>query len=499
MILPDEKIRVWFFAAEAEPFVKIGGLGDVSGVLPKAINRLDKGDFRRGAHVQLVLPYHQAIRERNFPVDRLGEFTLAHLPEPYTVEVFRNTAPDLTTYLLNTRPALFDDRVYSSDDMKDGNKYLAFSLAAMQLPAWLNQPVDLLHVNDWHTGFAAYALKQIQQRSNLLPRVKSLLTLHNLPYMGHANREMIASYGYHPSRSPQLPWWGRTLPLPLGLLAAERIVPVSSGYAHEILTPEYGCGLDPFLTARAAKITGLVNGIDTDLWNPETDPCLAARYKKTNLELRAVNKGQIHSRLALPEEPNIALMVTVSRFDRQKGIDLILDAVPLLERKDWQLVMLGTGDPQLEAQAKALEAGYPNQIRVITRFDNELAHLLYAGGDLFLMPSRYEPCGLSQMIAMRYGCIPLARRTGGLVDTIRDAHESSGGTGYLFSGTDAAALAVEIQSDLVNFKHKDNWKEMQMRGMKEDFSWNSSAKKYLQLYNELVHTSSQKKEKADEK
>jgi starch synthase len=484
-------IHVWFLAAEAEPFVKIGGLGDVAGSLPKAINLLEEMPGYVPAKVNLVIPYHTAIREKNLPLDCLGEYTLAHLPDPIQITVYRSTAQGLVTYLLDSRPPLFNQRVYTSDDMVDGNKYLAFSAAALQLPSYLNEPIDILHANDWHTAFAVYAMKNYQKRVRHFRNAKSILTLHNLPYMGHADAQMLASYGLYPSRSTSLPVWARNLPLPLGLSTANQVVPVSEGYAKEILTPEYGCGLVTYLNTRRETITGIINGIDTDIWNPETDQHLAARFGADTIEKRLKNKKQIQKMLGLPNEPGFPLLVTVSRFDRQKGIDLILDGLPQIKGAHWQSVLLGTGDPTLERQAMELAGKYPDHIRVITRFDNDMAHLLYSGGDIFMMPSRYEPCGLSQMIAMRYGCVPLARETGGLMDTIHDARKGSDGTGFLFTDADPLSFAAALQECLETFQDTVKWKKIQLNGMSVDFSWKNSAQRYLQLYNQLCdHPSS---------
>lgn len=494
----ETPIQVWFLSAEAEPFVKIGGLGDVSGVLPRVLNSLESEADSRRAWVQLVLPFHQAIKECQFAIEKIGEFSLPHLPEPYQIIVYRHSEPNLTTYFIDSLPPLFDVPVYSSNLELDGNKYLAFSLAAMHLPSWLDLPVDLFHLNDWHTAFAAYVLKQNQSKGSHPLRKQSILTLHNLPFMGYANAEMLESYGFQPSHSPRLPWWARTLPLPLGLMSTDRIVPVSEGYAQEILTPEMGCGLDPFLITRKNAIQGIVNGIDTDTWNPSTDPLIASRFDSARLEIRSGNKRAIQERLSLPVEDQIPLLVTVSRFDPQKGIDLILDSIPHLAQEKWQLVMLGTGNSSLEAKARELESSFPDKVRAVLRFDNELAHLLYAGGDLFLMPSRYEPCGLSQMIAINYGCLPLAHRTGGLMDTIRDFKESPYPTGFLFSDMTPESFSNEILKALAIHSKKELWQEIQIQGMAEDFSWNRSARKYLQLYNELMWSSSHPKKEAGE-
>jgi starch synthase len=277
----------------------------------------------------------------------------------------------------------------------------------------------------------------------------------------------------------------------LGLLAADQIVTPSPSYAHEILTPEFGSGLDAFLRHRSGSVNGILNGIDTQCWDPETDAAICARFNRGHLERRAANKAALLAEIGLEAKPEAPLVVMVTRLDTQKGVDLLPEALRQLDDLPWQAVILGTGLPDLEAQIGALQAEYPRRVRALIRFDQALSRRMYAAGDILLAPSRYEPCGLNQMIAMRYGCVPVARAVGGLFDTIRDWDKSAEGTGFLFDEATPSALAGALRRALLVFRDRDAWRELQRRGMLQDFSWDRSAQQYLELYQSLAeHLSS---------
>lgn len=270
--------------------------------------------------------------------------------------------------------------------------------------------------------------------------------------------------------------------MPLGLWAADHIVTVSPTYAQEILTPEFGSGLEGFLQARAEAITGILNGIDCNRWDPQTDPALVANYTGESLDARQANKAALQQELGLEVDQNRLLIAMISRMDYQKGIDLVPGALRQLAGKPWQAVILGTGDPALETAIRDLEVKFPDRVRAAIRFDAALSRRIYAGADSLLIPSRYEPCGLAQMIAMRYGCVPIARATGGLSDTIQDYSRSKDSTGFLFTNPSARALAGAIERALKVWSEPAEWRALQLRGMQMDFSWERSARQYLELY-----------------
>jgi len=314
-----------------------------------------------------------------------------------------------------------------------------------------------------------------------LARARTLMTLHNLPYMGGEGADTLNAYGLLPVNEPSLPLWARTQLLPLGLWAADTIVPVSPTYAQEILTPEFGCGLESYLGSRSETITGILNGLDTVSWDPEKDKVLAANFTAENLFSRAENKAALQKQLGLEEDPKVPVLAMIGRIDMQKGVDITLEALRQLGEVPWQFVALGTGDPKLENYLHQLQSSYPDRVRLAIRYDASLGRLIYAGADMFLMPSRYEPCGLAQMIAMRYGSVPVVRATGGLKDTV---HEGS--TGFMFPKADPASMAEALQRAFNLYTFREKWAEYQHNGMKEDFSWQQSACRYAEVYRSLV-------------
>ena len=296
-------------------------------------------------------------------------------------------------------------------------------------------------------------------------------------------------FGLPPADHSDLPPWAQHMALPLGLLTADSIVAVSPGYAKEILTVEFGSGLHTFLRAHQEKITGILNGLDPNKWDPGKDVELAANFSSANLPVRSANKSILQEELGLEINPSIPLFAMVTRLDPQKGVDLSVAALQLLLRSpetvdhNFQAVFLGTGSPVLENSVRHLEKDFPNQIRARIMYNDRMSRHIYAGADALLMPSRYEPCGLSQMIAMHYGCVPIARSTGGLSDTIQDASTSDHGTGFLFKKAEPNGLVEAIQRALTVYtQYPHEWQKIQIHGMQQDFSWDRSAQEYLKRY-----------------
>ena len=360
-------------------------------------------------------------------------------------------------------------------------------LIVLHLLKVLKWQPDILHANDWHSALAVYALKSARKTDASFKKIKTVLTVHNLPFIGAGTEAAFEQFKLTPSRYPRLPWWARKAPLPLGLLAADRIVAVSPTYAKEILTPEYGCGLEKFLKARQKSICGIVNGLDQDSWDPARDTIIPSNYSLNSLPMRQANKDALAAEFSLNNDPAVPLLILISRMDRQKGVDLAIDGLRQTVDLPWQAILLGSGDPNLENACRQLEEDYPQRVRSVIRFDGALARRMYAGADVLLMPSRYEPCGLAQMMAMRYGCIPLARATGGLQDTILDSETYvDDGTGFLFKPANAAVMAGTLRTALQVFSNRKRWLGIQERGMKQDFSWEKSAQAYAEIYNQLL-------------
>jgi len=482
-------LNVLFLAAEAEPFVKVGGLGDVAGALPDAIRNLS-GTLPKSKNVDIrvVLPFHFAIKQKGFKPKFLGEFGVNSLKGQVTCQVYHYDKDGLPIYFLDGEPIDEESPVYSLEPIFDGYKFVFFSLASLGLAEFLDFKVDILQANDWHTASAIYALKTLDIHSQYLTGTKTLLTLHNLPFMGFGVQKALSDFGLPPSEDTALPEWARHAPLPLGLLHADKIVAVSPHYAEEILTPEFGCGLEDFLKTRKSVIQGIVNGLDVEKWDPETDPEIAQNFSMDDLSKRPINKFDLQQEFNLVQNENIPLLTLVSRMDAQKGIDIALKGLKYCEDLPWQAIILGTGNPSIEQMASDLEKENPHRVRAIINFDSKLAHRLYAGSDIFMMPSRYEPCGLSQMIAMRYACVPVARATGGLVDTITPvSHQVNGGTGFLFTKPYPSVFATTLQRAIRLYQKPSIWREVQHNGMKIDFSWQKSTQKYIDTFYSMIN------------
>lgn len=481
MTIPST-LRVLFLASEADPLVKVGGLGDVAGSLPKALHNLSG----RRVDIRLVIPFHGSIRLKKEDLHLAAELVLPHRDGQILTKVYETTTNGLRVYLISGPPIPMESPVYSNDQQKDAFKYIYFSLAALQLTEKIGFCPHILHANDWHTSAAVYAMATHHSSASYLKSTASILQVHNLPYLGETTSPVLEGFGLPPSDHFRLPVWAQNMILPLGLLTADHIVTVSPTYAKEILTSEFGSGLQDFLRARANSISGILNGIDTEYWNPMNDQHIAAKFSCEIIQNRVENKRSLQEEINFRTNVEIPLIAMISRLDYQKGVDLAISALRILSDKPWQAIILGTGSPELEKALSQLEREFQNKFHPIFRFDPALSRKIYAGADMLLMPSRYEPCGLAQMIAMRYGCVPIAHSTGGLKDTIRDDPTFQDGTGFLFHEPTGGALASTIQRALDVHKQPNIWQQLQSNGMRMDFSWERSARKYLRLYETLI-------------
>ncbi len=486
--MPDTPLNVLFLAAEARPFISAGGLGEVAASLPQALRRLPDSP----PDVRLVIPLHGRIARDAFDLHPIAQFSIPRQGEDIPAQAYLTHIEGLPVYLIAGPPipASPDAPLYEMDAALDGEKFTFFSLAALELARLLGWPPHILHANDWHTAPAVYALGLHRATDPFYHNTATLLGLHNLPYLGVGAGPGMNAYGLPPAdEASPLPWWARNMPLPLGLLSADHIVAVSPGYAQEIMTPEFGSGLHEYLNTRAADISGILNGLDIHAWDPQNDPHIAARFSTETLPIRKKNKRALQAEFSLPVEDDTPLLVMVTRLDNQKGVDLAIEALRQVSNLRWQAIILGTGQPALEDAARQLQADMPQRVRAAILFDKRLSRRIFAGGDAILIPSRYEPCGLTQMIAMRYGCVPIARATGGLRDTIRDYLQWAESTGFLFRSADATSLAGAIRRALAVYHQPHNWHGLQRRGMQQDFSWDRSARQYMQLYQQLAHQS----------
>lgn len=474
-------MNVFYLAAEAEPYIKVGGLGDVAGSLPHALREVaDATDFE----IRVAIPFHGAIQRNPPSLKFLTTLQVPHYPQPLKAEVYELDHDGIRTYFIDGEYFTPDTPVYSSDTSFDGLKFTFFSLACLELVQAIGWQPDVIHANDWHTAPALYAL--LIRKNDFFCHTARLITIHNLPYLGHGASEALAEFGLPPAADSPLPVWAQHLPLPLGIYAADRIIAVSPTYAKEIQTSDFGAGLEEYLASRHAEISGILNGLDLTIWNPATDRLIEYPYDIDHLAKKESNKKCLFDELGWQMYKNVPLIAMITRLDYQKGIDIAISALRRMKGEAWQAVILGSGNSALEQAVEQLQLEIPDQLRAVIRYDPRLSHRLYAAADILLIPSRYEPCGLTQMIAMRYGTIPIGRATGGLRDTIQDTGNPYHSSGFLFEKAQSEALEVTLRRALQYFPQRRAWRAMQRNGMKQDFSWERSAREYLKLYQEEV-------------
>jgi starch synthase len=474
-------MKILFLAAEATPWVKIGGLADVAGELPRALHEA-------GMELRLALPYYPQIKKFSF--DTPPELVAENVTSPDfsipPLDVYRVGHQGLEVWLVDGPPMQTPGPVYGNLEL-EANRYQFFSLAALQACQALDWMPDVVHAHDWHTALSVVWLAQQGRNSEFWRSTRSVLTVHNLPYMGPHMGPRLGEMQIEPVNRALLPDWARDMPLPMGIASADFLTTVSPTYAKEIQTQEFGRGMEALLSARSQELFGIVNGIDDQIWNPATDPAIAQTYDRHCLEKRAANKAALVQECGLTGDPTRPLLGMITRMDYQKGVELAVTALRTSVDSEWAAIFLGTGDPELEAMVGALATEFPGRVAAIMRFDQDLARRMYAGLDMILIPSRYEPCGLAQLIGMRYGCIPVVRATGGLMDTVDPYIPPERGTGFRFEAISAGALAGILDMAITTFQQKETWRQMQVRAMSQDFSWQQSASRYRSLYHDLLN------------
>lgn len=480
-------MQVLIIASECAPLVKVGGLGDVIGSLPKALRYL-------GINVSVAIPLYQHLL-KNFS-EPFVKFSINFGGKKEEVFVVKGILPHSEVPLL-----LFGNHFYISSggvyldpsafasSQQEIERFAFFSSAVVQFLKNQTEEVDVIHLNDWHTGL----IPNLLRKENI--SLSSIFTIHNLANQGFSNLSLMEKLSFSKKGDRLLSWDAQDDNLDCilqGIIGADVISTVSPTYAQEILTPEFGEGIEEVLKSREGRIFGILNGIDTEIWNPRKDPFIFSHYDSTSWKRgKKNNKIFLQKRLNLRPDLENPLLGMISRLTSQKGVDLLCHVIPKIMEKNIQLVILGKGDKKLEEklQIREKEFSKSGNISVKIEFDEQLAHQIFAASDFILMPSRFEPCGLPQMIGMRYGVLPIVRKTGGLADSVKD-----GVTGFSFvSYTDQALWQTMEQAVSIFMEKKQQYQEMVDNALKQDFSWKRSAREYMKLYQKAIEVHEEEK------
>lgn len=485
-------MRILIAAAEAAPFAKTGGLADVTSALAKAFSR-------RNHEVALILPKYLMMDRAGYRTEPIDIPLLFRMEsEERTGWIHRGKLPntDIPVYFV------VNDRYYNRNGIyqEKGRDYpdnlARFSFFCRAVIEFLKSEEfgpQIIHCHDWQSSLIPALLKTVESHHSDLSRLRTVFTVHNFAYQGVFPKDQLEVTGLPWSAfTPEgLEYFGDLNLLKAGLVYSDWITTVSERYAAEVMTPEYGCGMEAIVEAQRHRLMGILNGVDYDIWDPAIDPNIAANYGLHDLSGKAACKAALQEESGFTVDPNIPLLTVVSRFDEQKGLDLVFEALELLLLDDeLQFVILGEGQPEYERMFLDLKTRFPNQVAAHFRKDEELAHRIQAGADLFLMPSRYEPCGLAQLYGLKYGTPPVVRYSGGLADTVRDYNDAQmDGYGFVFHKPEARELIHAIRRALAVFRDKTAWTALQRRGMACDFSWSVSVEVYERLFLHLLEGS----------
>jgi len=474
-------LNILLVASEVVPYAKTGGLADVAGALPKELTRL-------GHKVRVVMPRYNLDKIEAVSEQLPGELVVPFNFGERRVAVHVDRSGEVPVYFIDAPEYFSRGKLYGESD--DPERFAFFSRAVLELAKALGEHFDIIHLNDWMTGLVAAYLKTVYSGDQTFAGTKTVFTIHNMAFPGLFRPEQLAMFG--------LPdWINRTeggiefyqlaSALKAGLVFADAISTVSPRYASEIQTPEFGEKFDGLLRARRNDLFGILNGVDYDEWNPETDQYIAARYSADDLTGKRECKRDLLSVFGLPDNLDRPLVGCISRLSDQKGFDLILSIADRMLNAGVNFVLLGSGEAAYERAFQALRDAHRAQVGVYLGFSNDLAHKVEAGADMFLMPSRFEPCGLNQMYSLKYGTVPIVRAAGGLDNTIENFDRTSlRGNGFKFYEYNSERLFETIEEAILAYGKPDLWRALMSNGMREDFSWTASARHYAELYQKLV-------------
>lgn len=483
-----EKLKILFASPEVVPFVKTGGLADVAGMLPRML-------ADTGHDVKVTLPDYSLInpeyRARISP-DLSFEVVTGNGPETATLGRMPGRSESLEFLFLGNhgyfdRPALYVDPDTGLDYVDNDLRFIFFCRGVLELMKRLGWRPDIIHANDWQTALLPTFLATSYKGDPFFENTRTVYTIHNLAYQGVFPAESFPHLGldeglFHPLGPFE--FWGKVNFMKAAIMYASVLNTVSERYAVEIQSSdEYGCGLEGVLRSRNEDLYGIVNGVDYDEWSPSRDKYIPYKYRLSNLAGKKKNKVELIGRLGLPHREQAPLIGIITRLDDQKGLDLIAVAADDIFSLDIQMVVLGTGNKKYHDLLRKLETRYPDKLKALLTYDNEMAHWIEAGADIYLMPSRYEPCGLNQLYSLKYGTPPVVRATGGLADTIKDVDETTGsGTGFVFEKYDPEEMLGALKRAVSMYSRKRSWRAIMKAGMNQDFSWKSSAAGYTELY-----------------
>jgi starch synthase len=476
-------MKILIASPEAIPYVKTGGLADVAGSLCKEFNKK-----RKDTHI--VLPLYKKIRDSGLQLKDTG--VTIKVPVGDRIAAGRIYSDRTANYFIGCDEFFDRQELYGTpagDYGDNAARFVFFSRGILETCRALNFKPDIIHCNDWQTGLVPLYLKTLYKTDTFFKKTATALTIHNIGYQGlfPASEMLLTNLGPELFNPEGIEFFGKVNFLKGGIISADIITTVSSTYSREILTAEYGFGLDGILKTRERDLYGVVNGIDYEEWDPSVDTYLPANYSNKDISGKKICKKELLKALFNTSDEHMPLLGMVGRLSGQKGLDLIVQSIPEFMSFGVKLAILGKGDERFQRSCLEMAEKHKGMVSVTIGFDDPLAHRIYAGSDFFLMPSKYEPCGLGQLISMRYGCIPVARRTGGLADTIQDYDPlHSRGTGFLFTDYTPSALSDALKRAFCTYMNPDKMNKMIVDEMKLDFSWKSSSEKYLELYQDAL-------------
>lgn len=474
----EEKMRILFVSPEIVPYAATGGLADVGEALPYAL-------MDQGIETVRVMPKYKGMEDR-YNLKKEFSFIVEVGGKANVAEIYSLVEDGLTTYFIGSDRYFERDTIYGFAD--DGVRYGFFCKATLEMLMYLDIKPDIIHLNDWQTALIGLFLKEEYSTLDFYSNIKVIFTIHNLQYQGVFERDTLDALNLSAKyfNIEAIEYYGKICFMKAGIIYGDLVTTVSRTYAKEIQTPWFGYGLDGILRKYNYKIKGIVNGIYYDKYDPEKDTALLLNYNVDNFRTKRLeHKKLVQKKIGLPQA-DVPLMGVVTRLTEQKGIDLIIYAIEQLVNEDIQFMILGSGDEYYEKRLKELMSIYPDKVNVCIQFDQEYARQIYGASDFFLMPSLFEPCGLSQLYSLRYGSVPIVRKTGGLVDTIIDiTKDPDKGTGFIFEHYNDQEFEQCIRRAIKYFEDKEAWQELIERGMKKRFSWEDSAKYYIEAYKEL--------------